>query len=106
MSEIARWSYKNTATVQPFTGIDKRGGKTYGPAYEIACTWEANSKQAATPAGLQFISRHLIYTEDARPKYLDLITLNGHSDAEEIKSRTEWDMEMFNDVPDYLLITG
>lgn len=107
MSKIARWSYTNTATIKPFVSRDEWGVITYGPEYQIKCTWTAENKQATTPAGLQFIGRHYIYTEDARPKYLDMVQLKGHSDWEEIKSHTEWDASMFKDpMPDYLLITG
>lgn len=106
MSKIARWSYKNTATVKPFISRDGWGEATYGEPYQIKCTWTAESEQATSPAGLAFVSAHAIFCEDTRPKYLDLVQLNGHVDWEEIKSRTEWDASMFKDVPDYKLLTG
>lgn len=112
MSKIARWTYTNTATVKPFLAKDKYGGVTYGEPYPIKCTWTANGTQgqgvrsATTPMGLQFVVKHMIYCEDARPKYLDMVQLNGHAEWEEIKSHTEWDMSPFKDSPDYLCITG
>lgn len=107
MSRVARWSYKNTAKVKPRTGnVDKYGNPEYGIEYEISCTWGANAKQAAANAGREFLVKNTIWTEDARPKYLDMIQLNGHSEWEEIRDRQEWDMSPFSDVPDYVLITG
>lgn len=106
MSDIANWSYTNTATVRPFLERNQWGKNSYGPEYQIACTWRAKSMQATTPAGQEFVSRHVIYCEDARPKYLDLIQLNGSTDWEEIKGHAADDMSMFGDVPDYVLTTG
>lgn len=106
MSKIARWSYKNTAMVQPFIVADEYGKNTYGEPYQIKCTWQAMSQAATTPAGVEFVSRHVIYCEDARPKYLDLIQLNGQTEWEEIRAYGMDDMSMFNDTPDYKLTTG
>lgn len=112
MSAIARWSYKNTATVKPFLSIDLMTGVTvYGPEYEIACGWVAEAKQERETGGqsgsrgAEFISQHIIYTEDPRPGYLDLILLSGRTDWEQIRSATMWEMAAFNDTPDYKLVT-
>lgn len=112
MSAIARWSYQNTATVKPFVSIDLYAGKTvYGPEYEIACGWAAEAKQERETGGqsgargAEFISKHIIYTEDGRPKELDMILLNGRTDWEEIRAVTMWEMAAFNDTPDYKLVT-
>ncbi len=112
MSSIARWSYKNTATVKPFVSIDDWSGKTvYGPEYTITCNWTADAEQARETGGqsgargAEFVSKHIIYTEDARPKYLDLIMFDGSDGWEEIRAVTGWDMAMFNDTPDYKLVT-
>lgn len=112
MSSIASWSYANTATVKPFASRDDwEGGETYGAEYEIACTWEAKSEQMRSEGGksgaqgAEFMSRHMIYTEDLRPKRLDLIRLGDSPEWEEIRDRTEWDMSPFNDVPDVKLVT-
>lgn len=111
MSKIARWSYKNTATVQPFIGEDQYTGDVlYGPEYTFACTWAAESKQMRNPLSLdggEFISNYIIWSEDPRPKYRDLIKLNTETetDWQEIKTHMAWDMKMFNDVPDYRTVT-
>ncbi len=82
------------------------GGATYGEEYEIACNWIAEASQARDNSGAEFVGRHTIYTEDARPKYLDMIQLGGAGEWEEIRSRTSWDMAMFNDTMDFKLVTG
>lgn len=107
MSSIARWSYKATATVLPF--ISKNGQtnqNVYGAPYTILCNYTAKSEQRRDDKGQEFISQHLIYTEDDRPKYLDKITLDyTGATPQEIRSRTVWDMAMFGDIPDFLLVT-
>lgn len=106
MSEIARWSYANTATVKPFLSIDLMSGVTnYGPEYTIACNWIAESTQQRADDGAEFISRHVIYTEDARPKYLDMIRLGDSEEWQEVRSKTSWDMNMFQDSMDFKLVT-
>lgn len=112
MSNTANWSYANTAKIKPFVSIDMMtGATTYGAEYTIDCTWEAKAEQVREiggqggARGAEFTSRHQIYTEDARPKYLDLIQLNGSTEWEEIRSATQWDMSFFGETPDYLLVT-
>lgn len=107
LSKVARWSYRNKATVKPRTGeVDKYGQPVYGTEYEIKCTWGSNAKQLAALGGREYVIKNTIYTEDSRPKYLDMIQLNGSTEWEEIRERQEFDMSPFNDVPDYFLITG
>ncbi len=109
MSSVARWSYQNTATVKPFMGRnDWNGTNTYGEPYAIACTWTAAAEQVRDQSGAEFVAKHLIFTEDKRPKYLDLIQLNGHADWEEIRAVTEWDMSSLGepDSPDFRLATA
>lgn len=106
MSSIARWSYKATATIKPFISIDDwSGAVTYGPEYTIACNWTAEAEQYRTSDGAEFVSRHVIYTEDLRPKRLDMIQFDGSDGWEEIRDRTVWDMALFGDTPDVKLTT-
>lgn len=108
MSAIARWSYQNTAQVRPFVSEDAYAGDiVYGDPYEIACTWAAESKQMRDANGAEFVSRYIIWSEDARPKHRDLILLNtvAPTDWQEIRDHMEWDMQMFDDVPDYRTVT-
>ena len=106
MSSTAAWSYTNTAKVKPLIGFDQWTQEiTYGEEYEIACTWTAKSEQMTDADGKEFVSRHEIFTEDARPKYLDMIRLKGHSNWEKIRSKTEWDMSPFGEAPDYKVVT-
>lgn len=106
MSLTANWSYTNTAAVRPFVSIDMMSGATvYGSEYEIACTWTAKSEQARDNNGAEFVSRHQVFTEDKRPKFLDLIQFDGSNGWEEIRSVTNWDMSFFGEEPDFLLVT-
>lgn len=105
-SAIARWSYKATATIKPFVSMgDWGGGATYGQEYTIACNWVAETEQYRTGDGAEFVSRHVIFTEDLRPKKLDMIQFGGSDGWEEIRDRTEWDMSPFGDTPDVKLVT-
>lgn len=111
MSETSAWSYTNTATVMPFLGVDEWGKPSYGDTYEIACTWGTDGKQERGVGGMsgaqgaELVDTDTIYTEDARPKRLDKIRLNGHDEFQEIKGRIEYDMSFFGETPDYKLTT-
>lgn len=108
MSKVSRWSYRNTATVKPFVSEDAYAGTiVYGDEYMIACTWAAESKEMRDANGAEFVSRYIIWSEDARPKHRDLIKLNTVAVTawQEIRDHMEWDMAMFNDVPDYRTVT-
>ncbi len=105
MSNIARWSYKNVATVRPFVGRDKFNSPSYGPEYEIACNWSAKVERRTDPTGKEFVSQHDIFTEDPRPKYQDQISFEHSSGWQTIKAVTSWDMAMFKTTPDFKLTT-
>ncbi|MCO7020294.1 hypothetical protein [Vibrio paracholerae] len=106
MSSTAAWSYTNTAKVKPLIGFDQWTQETtYGEEYEIACTWEAKSEQMRDSNGAEFVTKNIIYTEDARPKHLDLIKLNGKDNFEEIRAVNSFDMSFFNETPDFELVT-
>lgn len=108
VSSIARWSYKNTAWVRPLLETTDRwsGARQYGEPYEIACNWIAEHRQERANDGQEFIGRHTFFTEDPRPKFMDQIRREGFEDWEEIRSTTNWEMAMFNDTPDFRLVTG
>jgi len=111
MSSLARWSYANTARVQPFLGADDfNGGATYGEEYEIACTWRAQSsreRQIVAADGQEYVTSNTIFTEDPRPKYLDRIALGDSLDFEEIRKVGTFDRSPFGeaDSPDFELMT-
>lgn len=106
MSNTANWSYANQATVRPFVNIDLMTGQSvYGEPFTIACTWIAEAQQMRDGNGAEFVSRYLIFTEDPRPKYLDMIQLRGHDEWQEVRAVTEWDMSFFGEIPDYRLAT-
>jgi len=86
--------------------IDLMTGETqYGDEYTIACTWTAEAAQERDDRGAEFVSRHQVFTEDDRPKYLDMIRLGDSGEWEQIRSVTGWDMAMFSDTPDFKLVT-
>ena len=112
LSAIARWTYTNTATIRPFLSISEWGGATYGPEYQIDCTWASHVGQVSMAGGqsgaqgAEMVMKHDVFTEDARPGYLDQILLNGETVWEEIQQVTSWDMSPFSDTPDYKLVTA
>lgn len=108
MSSIARWSYKYSATVKPFVSYDQRTGEsTYGTEFDILCgVVGASDQDRVSVEGQELLAKHVIYTEDARPKYLDQIKFDGSDGWEEIRHKTFWEMAAFNDTPDYKLTTG
>jgi len=105
MSNTANWSYTNVATIRPRTGTNSWGDGIYGTEYTIACTWAAEASQQRGNDGAEFVARHAIYTEDLRPKFLDMIQFEGSNGWEEIRSVTLWDMSFFGETPDVKLIT-
>lgn len=108
MSSLSRWTYTNTATVYPFAGEDQfNGGVTFGAPFTIACTWEVGGKLMRDANGSEFVSRMIVYTEDARPKYRDEILLAGQTERLKVRDRLEWDMSPFGetDSPDFKLVT-
>lgn len=106
MSKTSEWVYTNTATIKPFISLDQWDGEAvYGEEYEIACTWTAKSEQMRDDKGQEFVSKNEIFTEDNRPKYLDMIMLNGDDKWQEIRAVTGFDMSFFSETPDYKLVT-
>lgn len=108
MSSIPEWTYVNVAKVKPFVRIDLLSGVTeYGDEYEILCDFEIVSEQTRANDGAEFISRHKIYTEDKRPKYLDMILLPMAAGWEEVRFHQGWPMGAFDepDRPDFLMVT-
>lgn len=109
MSETANWSYTNTAKVKRLIELDQWDGVAiYDDPYTIACTWSAKSEQMRDDKGMEFVSKNEIFTEDPRPKHLDMILLNGDDEQtgwQEIRSVTGWDMSPFEEEPDFKLVT-
>ena len=114
MSSLARWTYRNTATVYPYVGEDRyNGGVLYGDPYEIACTWKTGGKLMRTLGGQsgaegeEFVADMLVYTEDPRPRFRDEIVLAGDSRRMKIRRVAEFDMSPFDepDSPDFEIAT-
>lgn len=107
MSSIARFTYVNELVVKPFLAYDSLSGvTTYGPEYTIMCDFQSSSEQAVSNDGAEFISRHIIYTEDPRLKFLDKVLLPVAGALwEQVRSHTMWPMGAFNDTPDYKAVT-
>ena len=111
MSSVARWSYRNIATVWPFVSQDDAEGETiYGEPYEIACTWVAGGGEQRFQNGdqIEFVTKSLIWTEDQRPKVQDQIEMAGSYGRETIRAIKHYDMSALGepDSPDFELATG
>lgn len=108
MSSLGRWTYVNVAQVKPFEGMDMLTGEiTYGEEYDILCDYAIKSEQVIANDGAEFVSKHVIFCEDQRPKYLDMIKLPMSETWEEIKAHGGWPMAAFDepDSPDFRMVT-
>jgi len=83
------------------------GESVYGDEYEFLCDYEVKSEQTRSDDGAEFTSRHIIYTEDPRPKFLDMILLPLAADWQEVRLHGAWPMGAFDepDSPDFRLVT-
>lgn len=111
MSSIARWSYRNVATVHPFVSEEEfTGAIIYGEPYQIACTWTAGGGEQRFQNGdqVEYVSKSIIWTEDPRPKFRDQIEMPGSYGRETIRTVTHYDMSALGepDSPDFELATG
>lgn len=103
------WANTNTATVRPRVATDTEdGGSSWGPEYEIECTWRAPQGEARTKVsnsqGKDVVPLWQIFTEDVRPAVFDQIRLNSSTpEWREILDRNEDDMSMFNEPPAFTL---
>lgn len=107
MSSIARFSYKNVATVWKRGPKDHlNGGSTWGEPFTIACTWIASSERRVETgnASAEFTSKCDYFHEDPRPDYMDKIKRGDHTAvpdptapgfADDIRAHLEWDMALF-----------
>lgn len=106
MSDTANWSYEHEITVKPFVSMDQRTKvKNYGTEYVVKCNVIGVSEQHRDANGQEFVSRHVIYLEDPRPKFLDMVYIAEADSWQEIRAKTYWDMDMFEETPDYKLVT-
>nr|DAL44998.1 MAG TPA_asm: Minor capsid protein [Caudoviricetes sp.] len=121
MSKIARFSYKALATIYPVTRDDWNNSKVYGQPYLIDCTWTSTEGKDENERGSETDVSYVIFTEllynlqpVERPQKGWMIALGDttafsdplEAGANEISGVVEWDMSMFNDTPDYKIITG
>lgn len=121
MSKIARWSYKAVATVYPTIVNEWDGTRTYGEPFLISCAWERTDGTATDSNGNEVSNTLTIFTEllynnqeTKIPLRGDMIATGDTTDqpdpllagANEITGIVKWDMSMFNDTPDYKIVTG
>lgn len=121
MSKIARFSYKGLATVYPATRDDWNNSEAYGQPYLIDCAWQLVCGGASNANGYEESETIIVFTEMLHnmeqqpvPKAGDYIAVGdttGESNplragGNKITGITTWDMSLFNDTPDYKIITG
>lgn len=120
MSETARWSYTNVATIYPRVYEDLNGTWTNGTPYLIDCTWTANNEVAVDASGKEFTTNLIFFTElkrngvDATMPKRDWYIARGDTTSQAeptkagahvIKAVTDWDMSFFIEDPDYKIMT-
>ncbi|MDS1650675.1 hypothetical protein [Escherichia coli] len=121
MSKIARFSYKALATIYPVTRDDWTNSDVYGEPYLIDCAWQFVDGGASNGNGYEESETIIVFTEMLHgmeqqpiPKAGDYIALGDttkennplHAGGNKITGITTWDMSLFNDTPDYKIITG
>lgn len=105
MSDIARWSYKNIATVWPIIGEGRN--QVRGEPYAIACTWAGGGEMMRNNDGQEFVPAIRYWHEDPRVKYGDYIAKGDGatiSTASRILSHVEYDMVMFDTNYDFMSV--
>lgn len=117
MSSLARWAYKNTATVWKFLGRDElKGGSSWSEPFQIACYWASENKSMEDANGKEFVSDTSYFHEDKRVAFGDRIKRGTHTDAnplsldtDTIRRHSEWDRSMFGKrekaFPDFRSVT-
>ncbi|ENO7490614.1 hypothetical protein ACB453_001341 [Escherichia coli] len=121
MSKIARFSYKALATIYPVTRDDWTNSDVYGAPYLIDCSWERTDGTATDTNGNEVSNTITVFTEllhnmqpVQRPEKGWMIATGDTTDisdplaagANVITGIVEWNMSMFNDTPDYKIVTG
>lgn len=120
MSKIARFSYKNVCTIYPVTHNEWDNTITYGTPYLIDCAWSRTDGTAIDENGNETTDSLVVFTEMMRnlvpqpvPKKGDKIATgdvidepDGLLQADTITGVVTWEMDVFNDTPDYKIFTG
>ncbi|HFO4998526.1 TPA: hypothetical protein ACHJ7J_000240 [Escherichia coli] len=121
MSKIARFSYKALATIYPVKRDDWTNSDVYGTPYLIDCSWERTDGTATDANGNEVSNTITVYTEllhkmqpVQRPEKGWMLATGDTTaiadplaaGANFITGIVEWDMSMFNDTPDYKIVTG
>jgi glutaredoxin len=114
MSAAANWSYTARATLWPRTGRDGwRGRAAFGAPVAIACDYKSEARRMVDSTGIEFVTRHLIYTEHAAAKRGDYVLIGDSTDAdptvvdgaEEVKAVTRYGDTFDRQFDDYVIAT-
>lgn len=80
MSAAANWSYTGTATWWAWVGRDDwTGAETFRAPVLIACDYAAKAERRTDALGVEFVTRQMIYTEQAGIKRQDRILIGDHT---------------------------
>ena len=80
MSAAAAWSYTATATLWAWLGRDDWSGlEGFGQPVTIKCSYSAKAERRTDARGVEFVTRQLIYTEQAGIKQGDRILIGDHA---------------------------
>lgn len=117
MSDPLRATANTTATIWPILSKDKYGQTTYGPAYNIKCTFaRGSSRQYNDASGVKYIPKSIFWYEygGVYPSLNDKIALGEHktitdpltvSGVELIKNRMLEDNSVIGDIDDMMVLT-
>jgi hypothetical protein len=119
MSEPIRATANTIATIWPILSKSQYGQTTYGPAYNVTCTFEqGSSRQYRDAQGTLYIPASIYWYEfssvNGVPGLNDKIALGDHliitdpttvEGVEVIKNRIRQDNSVLNDIDDIMVMT-
>mgnify|MGYP000399727695 CR=1 FL=1 len=97
MSAAASWSYTATATHWARASRDGWSGQmTFAAPVSVPCDYKSEARRMTDAAGVEFVSRHVLYTERSNIKRGDYVLIGASAatdpttvqGAEEVKAVT------------------
>lgn len=85
MSAAASWSYTSSATVWPrLSRADWSGVEAFGPPSTFPCDYSAESIRMTDAAGVEFVTKQLLFTERADIKQGDRVLIGASAEPDPI----------------------
>lgn len=114
MSAAASWANTGTATHWARASRDAwSGAEAYAAPVTFACDYKSEARRMTDATGVEFVSRHVIYTERATIKRGDYVLIGSSAatdptrvqGAEEVKAVTRYSDTFDRAADDYMVAT-